>query len=301
MDKLRGLVGTVAAVGALAIIGAAGYNAVSASAQEEPAVQILAVKDLAALKLPLDDYIDGANNPGFGRYTQAQARLTNKCLGRFGYAPWMPETQTPPDALNPGHAHAWGVTAVDDVTRYGYHLPSAPPPAQRTAVPEASPPPSDVVFGEGKPTARRGEPVPVGGCNGEAVRALAAGIPAGVDLDYGRQLVAAAASSARQDSRVRALDGAWSDCMARNGHRYSDPWKANDDEAWRTDGPSAREIAVAEADVACKVLTNYTTVRASVLLAYQRQVIGRNSGRLAVLRAALDQRLRNSEAALTTK
>ncbi|MFD0574383.1 hypothetical protein ACFQ0T_40590 [Kitasatospora gansuensis] len=161
-----------------------------------------------------------------------------------------------------------------EVARLGYH-----PPADPTAVlasPSASPEMVMVYGGKGGASELRGQPVPDGGCLGEARRELGVGAAAlgGPELN---RIATDSFTQAQQDPRLADANAAWSACMKQSGYAYTDIWRANNDPRWSGPEPSALELATARADVACKLGTRLPTILLTIETELQTVAIHRHA------------------------
>lgn len=92
------------------------------------------------------------------------------------------------------------------------------------------------------------------------------------------------------DSRYVHASNQWSRCMKAAGFEYEDPIAAIGDVEWReTENATALEIAVATADVGCKVETNLVGLGAAVQSAYDNRYIGENVPELNSFKDGLRQ------------
>ncbi|MFK4299275.1 hypothetical protein ABH924_004456 [Arthrobacter sp. GAS37] len=83
------------------------------------------------------------------------------------------------------------------------------------------------------------------------------------------------------DSRYVRVSNQWSACMKAEGFEYRDPIAAIDDVKWRgTEKATALEVAVATADVRCKVETNLVGLGAAVRSAYDNRYLTENAQEL---------------------
>ncbi len=119
----------------------------------------------------------------------------------------------------------------------------------------------------------------------------------GPGIDPMIQLAALAENWARSDPRVLAVDRAWSACMRRHGFGYGSPTAA-EQRRW-PNPPDKAEIAVAVADVNCKIATNLVNTWLAVEAGYQQAIIAQNATTLADLQARFARELRNVEALLS--
>jgi hypothetical protein len=110
------------------------------------------------------------------------------------------------------------------------------------------------------------------------------------------QIAEQAASYTQTDPRVRAVDRAWSACMARHFYHYTSPSQL-EGHHWPTP-PKKAEIATAVADVTCKAKTNLLNTWLAVEAGYQQALIGQNLATLSQLQANFAPLLRRANAAL---
>jgi hypothetical protein len=110
------------------------------------------------------------------------------------------------------------------------------------------------------------------------------------------QIAEQAASFTQTDPRIRAVDRAWSACMARRFYHYATPSQV-EGHHWKTP-PNRAEIATAVADVTCKTKTNLLNTWLAVEAAYQQALIGQNLATLSQLQANFAPLLRRANAAL---
>jgi hypothetical protein len=273
---------------AATLIVSAGCAEGTGGSTAEPPIVEVSVTDVGALTFPLDPYRDvgGVEDA----VNEAHRILFAECMARFGF------TVDPP---SPGPSQAelrsrrYGLADPELARQYGYHNPLADEMSRS----QPGEPPSDayiaVATGNG-PATYQGIEIPEGGCSGEADRILDEGAPA-VEFELlGQALATEAGTRAERDSRVLAAFEAWSECMARSGYEYADPWQANNDPAFATPEPTPAEIAVATADVACKQEVNLINIWAGVEMAYQEQLMEENAAALAELLELLETRRRNA-------
>jgi hypothetical protein len=238
--------------------------------------------------LPLDPYLASPRDRRL--LAAAHAKLAVACMRRFGLD--LPDS-TPTGAMPPeGNQDRYGPADLQQVRVHGYHIPGFAP-TRSPAEPELSAAQQAMLTGVG---ARQyaGQTVPEGGCAGEARRMLAAGARPPEDHGLAERLSVDSYGRSRHDRRVRAVFGAWSACMRRTGFGYTDPMQANDDPAFQTERPSASEIAVATADVACKQAVGLVGVWAAVEADYQRRALDRHREELQVIRRWLETQRRTA-------
>jgi hypothetical protein len=110
------------------------------------------------------------------------------------------------------------------------------------------------------------------------------------------QIAEQAVSYTRTDPRIRAVDRAWSACMARHFYHYANPRQV-EGRRWKSP-PNKAEIATAVADVACKAQVNLLNTWLAVEAAYQQALIGQNLATLSQLQANFAPLLRRANTAL---
>ena len=110
------------------------------------------------------------------------------------------------------------------------------------------------------------------------------------------QIAEQAATYTQTDPRIRAVNRAWSGCMARHFYHYTSPSQV-ERRSWKTP-PNKAEIATAVADVTCKAKTNLLNTWLAVEAGYQQALIGQNLATLSQLQANFAPLLRRANAAL---
>jgi hypothetical protein len=110
------------------------------------------------------------------------------------------------------------------------------------------------------------------------------------------QIAVQAASYTQTDPRIRAVDRAWSACMAQHFYHYTSPSQV-EGRHWPTP-PKRAEIRTAVADVACKAKTNLLNTWLAVEAAYQQALIGQNLATLSQMQANFAPLLRRANTAL---
>ncbi|KAB1943421.1 hypothetical protein F8271_10020 [Micromonospora sp. ALFpr18c] len=278
----------IAVVGAVVLGLAACSDDGREPSQEEPDITVTAISDVKTLTLPLDTYLPTREQAS--ALLNAENRLKLGCLRRFGFELSVPEGRPRSMAMN---ERRYGITSVEDAATYGYRLPPKYV-VEREKEPEISAAASSVLTGKGQ-NSYQGQPVPDGGCTGEARRKLTEGEAAKADANLAQNLKAEALNRARNDSRMVATFVKWKACMGQEGYDYSDPLDANDDVQFASgEAASAAEIAVATADVGCKKKTNLVNIWAALDGAYQSRAIEQHGEALAATKRLLETRLRNA-------
>lgn len=225
-----------------------------------------------ALYVPLDEYKYSV--PDLQTIEYAEDLLTRNCMRDLGMDWKMlsppADHEHDPDPLN---RRRYGLIEPEIAARFGYHLPPLSPQlaaretvwAQRDRLPPAE---RRAAYGDD------GQ----GGCRAEARHHLRKGIP---DIDQSRlhDFSTSTFETSLKDPEVSKVFGNWSACMKAQGVRYSDPLEPFADAAWaQSERPSAREIAVAEADVRCKQAVNLVSVWSGAERRIQLGVISAHRG-----------------------
>ncbi|MEV4315621.1 hypothetical protein [Actinocrispum sp. NPDC049592] len=236
----------------------------------------------ADLRLPLDDYV--LSPAELGEIAQASRTLVGRCMAGFGLDPLPPPPPGP--ALRTWNDWRYGLTDPEAAAQHGYRhdapQPATPPePARPTAEQAAA------LTGSGTRTIR-GRPVPDGGCLGQADMALRGPGSAHVDRDLAQRLSAESFRQSRDQPQVRAAIAGWSQCMARRGYRYPDPFAPVADPRFRpgVPPPSATEIATAVADVDCKRQSDLVGIWFAAERSYQQLSVADHRAELDRLRQA---------------
>lgn len=258
----------------------------------EPALgPVPAIRSGTTIELPLDAY-----TPEEGLLGKANDLLLQDCVRRYGFS----MGSVPPARPRPKNERRYGIMDANLASRRGYSPPpetAAQDQKRQLAVP--NPPPIEILYGRAKTLRREpirefaGQPLPSGGCVGEARTKLSAGAPAGADFKLGMKLSTEAHGQAERDGRVIKAWAMWSSCMAKSGYRYKTPWHANNDPQWEGDAASLREIRTAQADISCRNSTNMVGVWVAVESAYQRRLIEKNGLALAETKKLIEIRQRN--------
>lgn len=282
----------------------------------EPVISAIPViESTAAIRLPLDAYELTYDERAAVALTEA--RLVRACAARFGVNFDIPADQVLANAIGAGtydtnksrHAHRYGHNDIAVVREHGYLVPPGLPgqPSGEWIDPitndpyiwvvmnglEPGPQPPELGGASGRlegsyptglerPSDIDGDPLPQGGCAGEAASVLSGDGEVYDDI-YVENLNDEPYFLALEDSRVAAVTEAWSACMAEKGYDYDAPEDASIDPAWFAVGPDGtidesqrpkpEEIVTAVADVECQQSVNYLGVHVTVESAYQEQLI----------------------------
>ncbi|WP_462183686.1 hypothetical protein [Frankia sp. AgKG'84/4] len=257
-------------------------------AGEKPAADVpTVVTDASRLRLPLDRYLLDPRDADLA--ARGYRVLLRRCEQRFGIT-GPPE---PPPAAGPRTANErrYGITDRRLATTAGFRVSTDPPVSVAKPTEAADPRTSEVLTGEGRHVVD-GQPVPPGGCSGEASRGMRAGAPAAVDRFLAQRLSQDSYFRSQRDPRVQAVLRTWSDCMRGRGFSYPTPLAAAGDPHFRTGPVTPTEKAAATADLGCKATTNLIGVWSSVEADLQRSAITSNRDALDTLLRANDAELR---------
>lgn len=267
---------------------APGSLASSPGGSAEPRVDVVAtLLDSAGLRLPVQDYLPTPEQED--RISAARVTLVRRCLARYGVDYPMPAQSSSDRGPRSLTDRRYGITDVALARTAGYGLGARDPVnVERPAKPDIGVDGETALSGQGRSLVR-GQPVPAGGCLGTAEATVNRAVPAGADVRRGSQLLQTSFESSKQDSRVVATFAAWSGCMAKAGYHYADPLRAAGDPAFsRAAQPSAQQLAVAAADIACKASTNLVGVWFTVECAYQRRAIDADIAGFTATRQAIE-------------
>jgi hypothetical protein len=263
----------------------------------EPTVSsIPVVTDWRQITLPLDAYVQDAADRQV--VLRAEYAATKECMESFGFDFNAPQWDKPELAdLSPSiHYRLYGLLDLQHAQTMGYHAYVEEPTAEAQNSAEQHPDGYDDVLATNSGTGTfNGQPVPDGGCIGKA-RVAIEGTSANEDLVS--NLDARAYTAHNTDSRVKFGFEAWSNCMSKEGYTYKTPMDANNDNRWSGPTATTEEIAVATADVNCKLATNLVGIRMAVDAAYQRQEIASHATELAAMTTGFARQLTAATLAL---
>ncbi|MFJ4739570.1 hypothetical protein [Streptomyces sp. NPDC088775] len=249
------------------------------------------------LRLPLNAYLPTPGEQATGEYLVY--RVEQHCMRGYGFR-YLPRLSseyigTTVATWREYESRRYGISERTIAARRGYHLadqPSttrAPQTATTLSVPEREALSGRAPDGRKLTTPVRNKVVPDGGCTGLAERAVygdrAAEAQRGYDLVA--RLRGEAFERSRSDPRVAAVNGKWSSCMRGKGFTYRAPDAAIEDPRWNllSAGPNRAEVAVATADIACKLRTNLLGVNFAVEAEYENAAIAAHSQELTEVRA----------------
>lgn len=267
------------------------------------------MQDRVMFPLPLDAYQLAPAQQTI--VDQAIDKADKACLRRFGFDPRWPAPVTPsgPEGQVGYLPRLYGIGVESEVDRYGYHPPPDDTDARKAAANTNMVATYPQVMFDIERGAIAGDyngvAVPEKGCLGEAYRAVygsdakLGGQPGSqqtaTDLGKANKFPLDAQARTEQDPRLVAAFGIWSRCMADQGYQYKTPWDANSDEQWwKTDTASAKEIQTAKTDLACRRKQNLVGLWYAVTTAYQNQVIEQNAAYLAEVKKQNDALVRTA-------
>ncbi|MGW5275156.1 hypothetical protein ACWEQP_21790 [Streptomyces sp. NPDC004044] len=258
--------------------------------------------DIVHRRLPVENYLMSPTEND--RVERARSTLIGECMKRFGFdfTPHTPDYKK----MSGQVSNRYGPTDTKIAAVHGYHagqqqMEEGEAPAQKPLSQDMK----DVLGGSGD-TSRKASPrtkdsyhgirIPEGGCSGESDRRLTAG--GGVIQDAEAAIAVNFESFERSaaDRRVKKVFAEWSTCMKEKKFSYATPLEAINDQRWRTDGPSAPEIATAVAEVQCKQRYDVVSVWFSVESSYQRADIKAKAKRMAEVRKGIDVAFKNAAA-----
>ncbi|MCF6473194.1 hypothetical protein FAF44_33125 [Nonomuraea sp. MG754425] len=241
----------------------------------------------AGIVLPFDAYRLTPNN--VARIAAGEHALLRACMKRRGLRwtrPARPASARGAVKIDE-NARRYGLADEATARRHGYHVPDDLAQVRAQAKDDAW-----------YSTLTMRERTALKGCLSEAETRLRDGVG---DLGEGwfPQLDVRAFESAAADPDVVRATTEWNRCMAQQGYVYPDPLRAIADPRWKLGSPatSPLERAVATADVRCKRSADLVALRAAAETRIQRELIGKNAGRLESLERSNARLLRNADAA----
>ncbi|MEE1767891.1 hypothetical protein PUR34_06765 [Streptomyces sp. JV185] len=251
----------------------------------------------ANLRLPLNAYLPTPEEQATGEYLVY--RVQQHCMRNFGFR-YLPRLSsdyigTTVATWREYESRRYGISERTVATERGYHLAEEPGGARAPQIATALSLPEREVLsgrtadGRASSTPVRGRAVPDDGCAGQAERTVhtddAEAVQRGNDLVA--RLRHEAFERSRSDPRVAAVNRTWSSCMRSKGFAYRDPDAALEDPRWdlRSTRPSRAEVAVATADISCKLRVNLLGVNFAVEAEYENAAIGDHARELEKVRA----------------
>ncbi|MFE7265514.1 hypothetical protein ACFU9B_26090 [Streptomyces sp. NPDC057592] len=250
----------------------------------------------ANLRLPLNAYLPTPEDQATGEYLVY--RVQQHCMRGFGFR-YLPHLTSEYVATTVAtwreyESRRYGISDRAIAAERGYHLGKdpggsrAPQIATALSLPEREVLSGRKADGRASSTPVRDKPVPRGGCAGQAERTVYADDAEAAQR--GNDLVARlrheAFERSRSDPRVAAVNRTWSSCMRGKGFTYRDPDAALEDPRWDLRGarPSRTEVAVATADISCKLRVNLLGVNFAVEAEYENAAINDHTPELEKVR-----------------
>ncbi|WP_405856515.1 hypothetical protein OG361_23465 [Streptomyces sp. NBC_00090] len=269
----------------------------------------------ARLVYPLDPY--KTTDEQIRSLEAAQDVLVGDCMKRFGftYKPPVRPVPRPKDTSS-----RYGVTDEAKAARYGYARPGGPVP-EPDEVPEDSLPPAERLALSGPPLKPKpgggivlppltleesrktdsgrtvnGQKVPVGGCGREGYLRLYAEKKEPVELLYVFGMESESSSRAQESPKVAKAVKAWSACMAEKGYRVTDPVSPQAALGLKSevDFGSAKAIAAAKQDVACKKRTDLVALWYTAEAGFQKKLMEEHAETLRQVKVELDERIKKA-------
>jgi len=263
------------------------------SVVEPPIDAAFKVANLKSFALPLDSY--ELSPEQYQAFTAARLSLVKQCMNRYGFEYPLPPLT--PAFLGPNEKR-YGLGDPKRAATVGYHDPEEDERNRViSAVQQGMTEKEEAVLNGLGTAAPGGEPVPKNGCNGESMTKLAGdGVDPNIDLaremtnGLPQKLRHKAYLLARADSRVTKANAEWSACMKTKGLNYTDPVAGGSDVM--SEKVSDAELAVATADVECKIKVDYINIRAAVETAYHEREIDSNKTALDAVKSRNESVLR---------
>jgi len=294
-------------VAGLAVLAAAlvtaGCSAAASGDSSPPAVTstptLLAT---SGLTLPVEEYL--FTDQQMAELTNAHNRLAANCMRRFGFSYTAPESPSISDNGTAANLpRRYGVVDATQVSTLGYHPPRATAGKPNEPLMDATTllvltgdqgamSTQDIAVKSSSGKSYGGKQIPDHGCSGDAYRTLLAGGGSAGNPELSDQIDGDSLARSMSDARVKQAFGAWSACMQTKGYHYATPFDPMNDRQFATATPSAREIATAVADVACKKQHNVIGVWYSVDAAYQNVAIQQDIQQLDQIRTQMRDELK---------
>ncbi|MFG1998780.1 hypothetical protein ACGFNU_06490 [Spirillospora sp. NPDC048911] len=318
--------GTAALAGLALAVTASGCSGDGRPAAEAPPsippppiAVIPAPASADGLSLPLEAYLLTPEQNA--TVERAQSMLTADCMRRFGFSYPVAGARGLSAARETVN---WLFLPERTAARWGYHQ----SPERRAEIQRAQEGGNGADLSSaakavmtGTAASYRGAAVPKGGCfslGRDGVEAGAAKIKLPAWADRADQklppgappsmrlasqqpsflpetLLDGAFKYAQADARMKKVEASWSACMKQAGHAYPNLDAVLRDRRWEGgDGPSAAEIATAQADARCRARVNYAGTMYALQVAYQKALIDQNAEALAQVRSTNETMVRNA-------
>ncbi|MFG2353505.1 hypothetical protein [Streptomyces sp. NPDC048521] len=298
----------------LAATGLLALSACQFAGHDDPAAEAHRLNTMQSL--PLHAYIPDPSSEGGRSIGKAQWILAKQCMVRLGFGGFATLNTRTVESTYPvrqgtlagrgttGDDSPYGIDDPDRAAEHGYHNRDQEESAQPQEWPADQYVALTGTFGSGDSHFAHGNPIPEGGCLGQATRKIYGPAPKATKVNGVRltgyyslalELWYESHKAARKDPGWKKADRAWSDCMKEKGFRYPDPDEASLDTAWyRTEGPSAKEKKTAAADARCKLDTDYIDTVHAIEADAQKTVISKRKKALDDLRAADERAVRSA-------
>jgi hypothetical protein len=258
--------------------------------------------------LPIDAY--AFSLPQVSQVDRARQVLVQDCMRRFGFEfPFdvaldkQREAALVEDFGINGNKRRYGVTDPAAAAKYGFHSPSdvngTRPKIDLAKEKQKGSAAQEMVLtgnaapGQKIPTQVGGKALPKGGCRGAADAKLNPNGPIG-DPAVVSQIPRDSFDRSVNDPGVLEVFSRWSACMKEKGYDYPAPVESGGDFDTSKKTVSAKEIAVAKADVACKTQTKTLEVWQAFEVAYQNEQIERHAEALKAAQADRDAQLKRA-------
>ncbi len=272
----RSSVQQLAATMALLALGCGGCSSGGSGPADpvsEPQVaDVRVITQESQIRLPFDAY--NLTVEQRVQYDRANYLLTKQCMERFG-VPFTEPLQNPTVYNDMNNDRLFGLFNIQVARQYGFQAPPDPKAAAAERQYHWNPSPAEqaVLGSADSPNSQfedqNGDPVPEGGCAGEALRRLSFFVPSTSPVDSHELYTRAIA-----DSRTQAAFQSWSKCMASRGFDYESPIDIFE-KSWNRPVTPV-EVDTAVAHVQCAKSTNMVGIWVSVLSAYQDRAIEEN-------------------------
>ncbi|MFF4036590.1 hypothetical protein [Streptomyces sp. NPDC001816] len=300
----------------LAVTGLLALSACQFAGQDDAAGDAHHLNTMESL--PLHAYLPDPSSDGGKVIGKAQWILAKKCMVRLGFSGFAALNTKAVESTYPvrqgslasrstaGDDSLYGVDDPDLATEHGYH--NRAQDQEESEQPQEWPADQYVAltgtFDSGDSHRAQGNPIPEGGCLGQATRQIYGPAPktakvGGLKLtgyfSLPLELWYESHKKARKDPAWKKADRAWSACMKEKGFHYPDPDEASADTAWyRTGKPSGKEKKTASADARCKLDTDYIDTVHGIESRVQKKVIGERKKDLDAMRAANERAVGNA-------
>ncbi|WP_145886047.1 hypothetical protein [Streptomyces sp. BK340] len=311
---MRGVKVIAAVLASVAIAGCGSTRSAKSSAQPPPLGAVPIITSPDAISLPIDAYTPTQSEED--TLGHAAAISFARCMQRFGFREpkkLLSDTQ-PALVLHNLRARSpiYGFFDPSVVHAEGYGVVRSAGGRAATREAEVQPPTTaekSLITGHDASGARLagydGKPVPKEGCQGYAFRAVGGSLP-GVGSTH--DMPGGGPDVPLTDPRIASVNKQWSDCMEVKGFDYPTPVDAISDPKWKPDPkkiedyrPSREQIAVASADMGCKLSLNLVGIDVAVASAYHKQYIDSHAAELAEYRRDFGSRLKKAAAIIASE